>query len=171
MHSPICWTLLSVIFAFSLVILTWFWVFIFYTSRFLFRLSAGSGEHRSGGNRANSEWSVQMSTRGIDDFQYTKKYCVWIKKKPSIATWLSRWDFIFRWYFFTLTSARAMLHWTRTKGKNRVIRCYSYTYAYSWNTQFAHLISQCTSLSKRSRSGSSCLLMGSKSFLPKRSVK
>ena len=27
--------------------------------------------------------------------------------------------FIFRRYFFTLTTARAMLHWTRTKGKNR----------------------------------------------------
>jgi len=36
-------------------ILTWFWVFIFYTSRFLFRLSAGSGEHRSGENRVHSE--------------------------------------------------------------------------------------------------------------------
>ena len=29
-----------------------------------------------------------MSTRGIVPCQYTKKYCVWIKKKPSIATWL-----------------------------------------------------------------------------------
>ena len=27
--------------------------------------------------------------------------------------------FIFQRYFFTLTAARAMLHWTRTKGKNR----------------------------------------------------
>ena len=36
-------------------ILTWFWVFIFYTSRFLFGLSAGSGEQRSGENRDYSE--------------------------------------------------------------------------------------------------------------------
>ena len=35
---------------------------------------------------AHLRYSVQMSTRGIDAFQYTKKYCVWIKKKPSIAT-------------------------------------------------------------------------------------
>ena len=30
--------------------------------------------------------SPQVSTRGIVPCQYTKKYCVWIKKKPSIAT-------------------------------------------------------------------------------------
>ena len=30
--------------------------------------------------------SPQMSTRGIDAFQYTKKYCMGIKRKPSIAT-------------------------------------------------------------------------------------
>ena len=30
--------------------------------------------------------SPQMSTRGHDYFQYTKKYCMGIKKKPSIAT-------------------------------------------------------------------------------------
>ena len=30
--------------------------------------------------------SPQVSTRGIVPCQYTKKYCAWIKKKPSIAT-------------------------------------------------------------------------------------
>ena len=92
MHSPICWTLFSVILTFSLVILTWFWVFIFYTSRFSEQLrcsraiSAGSGEHRSGIGYTHFRYSVQMSTRGIVHCQYTKKYCLWIKKKPSIAT-------------------------------------------------------------------------------------
>ena len=26
-----------------------------------------------------------MSTGGIDDFQYTKKYCIWIKKKSQVS--------------------------------------------------------------------------------------
>ena len=106
-HSPICWTLFSVIRTFSFVILTWFWVFIFYTSRFLLSLSAGAGEHRSWGNRVHSEWSVQMSTKGIARFQYTKKYCVGIKKKPSIATWLSRWLFHFSAIFFHVDSCES----------------------------------------------------------------
>ena len=105
MHSPMCWTFSAVILTFSFMILSWF--FIFYTSRFLFRLSAGSGEHRSGGIRAHSEWGVQMSTRGIVPCQYTKKYCLWIKKKPSSATWLSRWLFHFSVIFFHVDSCES----------------------------------------------------------------
>ena len=108
-HSPICWMFSAVILTFSLVILTWFWVFIFYTSRFSEQLrcsraiSAGSGEHRSGENHDHCEWDVQMSTRGIVFCEYTKKYCVGIKKKPSIATWLSRWLFRFSAIIFHLS--------------------------------------------------------------------
>ena len=86
MHSPICCTFSAVILMFSFVILTWFWGFIFYTSRFSEQLrcsiaiSAGSGEYRSGGNRANSEWSVQMSTRSIVSFQYTKNIALGYRK-------------------------------------------------------------------------------------------
>ena len=74
---------------FSFVILSCLTVFIFYTSRFSdqhrcsIAISAGSGEHRSGENRDYSEWGVQMSTRGIARFQYTKKILLVDKEKAK----------------------------------------------------------------------------------------
>ena len=48
-----------------------------------------------------------------------EKILHWDIEKPGIATWLFCYYFIFQRYFFTLTAARAMLHWTRREAKNR----------------------------------------------------
>ena len=65
-----------------------------------------------------------MSTRGIVPCQYTKKYCLWIKKKAKYCYLTFSITISFFSDIFSpkrLTAARAMLHWTRTKGKNRGI--------------------------------------------------
>ena len=62
-----------------------------------------------------------MSTRSIVRFQYTKKYCLWIKKKPGIATWLSDYSFLFSVIFFHVDICESYATLDTTKGKNREI--------------------------------------------------
>ena len=60
-----------------------------------------------------------MSTRGIVPCQYTKKYCVWIKKKPSIATWLFYIYFYFSVIIFHVDRCESYATLDTAKGKNR----------------------------------------------------